>query len=70
MPSRVVDGPHDELLWNKAKEIATSEGMNEKDGDEFWRYVMGIYKKMHPHHRFNKKAELVAHTFVAANYRK
>jgi hypothetical protein len=43
MPSFIKD----EEKWEKAKEIARKEyKKNEKNEDEFWSLVMGIYKKM------------------------
>jgi hypothetical protein len=41
MPNNVVKTPHDEKLWNKAKEIAEQEGQKEN-----YKYIMAIYQKM------------------------
>lgn len=41
MPSNVVRTPRDEHLWEKAKQVAASQG-HAKEYD----YIMGIYKKM------------------------
>lgn len=36
----------DEELWEKAKEIVRKQyKKSEKDGDEFWRLVTGVYKQ-------------------------
>lgn len=46
MPS-FIKTDRDETLWAKAKEIAHKEyGKTEADGDDFYRIVTGIYKKM------------------------
>jgi len=37
----------DERLWSEAKAQAHKEGFSvEKNKDRYWKYVMGIYKKM------------------------
>ena len=47
MPTNVVKTARDEHLWNKAKTIAS--GKKTKGGKKVgkWKYIMGIYKKMH-----------------------
>jgi len=46
MPS-FVKTEKDEELWNKAKEIVQKEyNKSESDGDDYWRLVTGIYKRM------------------------
>ncbi|KKW12992.1 MAG: hypothetical protein UY48_C0006G0045 [Candidatus Gottesmanbacteria bacterium GW2011_GWB1_49_7] len=65
----ITDNHRDILLWEQAKEMARTDGLNEKDGDEFWRLVFHSYKSLHPNHHFKRKAELVAHIFVATNYK-
>ena len=50
MPVSVVKSDRDEHTWEKAKQIAAEDG-HEKD----WKYIMGIYKRMHPD-RFKKEA--------------
>jgi len=47
MPANVVKTKRDERLWNEAKAQAAKEGKPKN-----WRYIMGIYEKMH-----GKKAE-------------
>lgn len=43
MPSFVKD----EEKWTKAKEIVEKEyKLTEKDGDKYWKLVVGVYKKM------------------------
>lgn len=37
-----------EESWEKAKSAARSAGFTEKDGDKFWSYVTGVYKKIEP----------------------
>jgi hypothetical protein len=66
----LIDDHHDEVLWEEVKEIVRGEGINEKDGDNFWRRVMHTFKRAHPHHHFKRKAEIVAHIFVATNYKR
>lgn len=35
-----------EKRWNKAKTITQDEtGMTESDGDKYWAYVTGVFKK-------------------------
>lgn len=42
--------PHwvqDEDKWEKAKEVVKDQyGKDEDDGDDFWKLVTGVYKKM------------------------
>lgn len=46
MPANFVRTPHDEHLWEKAKEIVRKEyGKTEDDGDEYWKLVVGVYKQ-------------------------
>tara|TARA_Y100001973_G_scaffold91992_1_gene141240 strand:+ start:3529 stop:4884 length:1356 start_codon:yes stop_codon:yes gene_type:complete len=51
MPSGVVDTPRDEEKWEKAKQIAAKAGRSED-----YAYIMGIYKRMNPDHKFKKTA--------------
>jgi hypothetical protein len=47
MPSNVVKTSRDERLWAEAKAQAHKEGFSiEKHGKRYWKYVMGIFKKM------------------------
>ena len=55
MPTGVVDTPRDEHKWEKAKKIAAESGHAED-----YAYIMGIYKKMKPAHKF-KKASVNTH---------
>lgn len=42
MPNFVLDDD----LWEKAKKIVRKEyGLSEKDGEEFWKLVTGVYKQ-------------------------
>ncbi len=43
MPANVVRTPKEEKLWEKAKEIAESQGQAEN-----YPYIMGIFKRMNP----------------------
>ena len=45
MPVSVVLTLEDEEAWERAKEIAENE-YPEATGSNYWRIVMGIYKKM------------------------
>jgi len=45
MPVSVVHTLEDEEAWERAKEIAANE-YPEATGSNYWRIVMGIYKKM------------------------
>jgi hypothetical protein len=45
MPAGVIRTPADELAWEHAKELARRQYPN-ADGADFYRIVMGIYKKM------------------------
>lgn len=45
MPVSVVHTSEDEEAWERAKEIAANE-YPEAVGSNYWRIVMGIYKKM------------------------
>lgn len=36
----------DEKKWEHAQKIAKDSGKKETEGDSYWAYVMGIYKKM------------------------
>ncbi len=35
-----------EEYWTKAKSLAEEQGRREEDGDNYWKYVMGIFKTM------------------------
>ena len=45
MPVNVVHTLEQEEAWEKAKEIAENDYPN-ATGSNYWRIVMGIYKKM------------------------
>lgn len=45
MPVSVVQTREDEEAWERAKEIAANE-YPDATGSNYWRIVMGIYKKM------------------------
>jgi len=45
MPVNVVHTLEDEEAWERAKEIAANE-YPEATGSNYWRIVMGIFKKM------------------------
>jgi hypothetical protein len=45
MPVEVVHTLEDEVAWDRAKEIAATE-YPDASGSNYWRIVMGIYKKM------------------------
>ncbi|HVN29826.1 MAG TPA: hypothetical protein VMT64_15125 [Candidatus Binataceae bacterium] len=45
MPVNVVHTPQEEEAWERAKEIAANE-YPEASGPDYWRIVMGIYKKI------------------------
>ena len=45
MPVSVVQTLEDEEAWERAKEIAANE-YQDATGSNYWRIVMGIYKKM------------------------
>lgn len=45
MPVGVVKTPEDEIAWERAKERARAQ-YPEATGDQFYRIVMAIYKKM------------------------
>jgi hypothetical protein len=45
MPVSVVHTLEDEEAWERAKEIAANE-YPDATGSNYWRIVMGIYKKM------------------------
>ena len=45
MPVNVVHTLEDEAAWARAKEIAANE-YPDATGSNYWRIVMGIYKKM------------------------
>ena len=45
MPVSVVHTLEDEEAWERAKEIAANE-YPDAAGSNYWRIVMGIYKKM------------------------
>ena len=47
MPANVVHSSRDEEKWEKAKSIAAKQG---KAGN--YAYIMGIYKRMKPSHKF------------------
>lgn len=50
MPSNLVKTPHDERLWEKAKEIVRKQyGKTEKDGESYWKLVVGVYKQAGGH---------------------
>ena len=50
MPSSI----RDEDKWEKAKDIVKKQyDLTEKDEDDFWALVMGVYKKMKG--KFKKK---------------
>ena len=50
MPSSILN----EDKWEKSKEIVKKEyDLDEKDEDNFWALVMGVYKKMKG--KFKKK---------------
>ena len=51
MPNSVVKSKRDEEKWQRATEIARKSG--QKDN---YAYIMGIYKKMKPDHKFTKTA--------------
>ena len=51
MPLNVVKTPEDEKKWEKAEAIAASQG---NKGN--YAYVMGIYKRMNPDHKFKTAA--------------
>jgi len=41
-----IDIAEAEKRWKRAKEITTEDkGLKESDGDEFWKYVTGVFKK-------------------------
>lgn len=45
-----IKTPEDEERWEKAKEIVRKQyGKTEKDGEEFWKLVTGVYKRMGGH---------------------
>ena len=48
MPVNVVHTLEDEEAWERAKEIAANE-YPEATGSNYWRIVMGIFKKMTHH---------------------
>lgn len=49
MPS-FIKTPKDEERWEKAKELVRKQyGKTEKDGEEFWRLVTGVYKQAGGH---------------------
>jgi len=56
VPSNVVHSKRDEEKWEKAKAIAAKEGKGRN-----FAYIMGIYKRMKPSHRFKggKKERVV-----------
>ena len=42
-----IKTPKDERLWAKAKaRVAEEYGLDEEDGEEYWRRVNGIYQQM------------------------
>ena len=45
MPVDVVHTLEEEAAWEKAKDIAANE-YPDASGSNYWRIVMGIYKKM------------------------
>jgi hypothetical protein len=45
MPVSVVHTSEDEEAWERAKEIVANE-YPDATGPNYWRIVMGIYKKM------------------------
>jgi hypothetical protein len=45
MPVSVVHTPEDEEAWERSKDIAANE-YPEATGSNYWRIVMGIYKKI------------------------
>ncbi len=45
MPVSVVHTLEDEEAWERAKEVAANE-YPDASGSNYWRIVMGIYKKM------------------------
>jgi len=45
MPVSVVHTLEDEEAWERAKDIAANE-YPDASGSNYWRIVMGIYKKM------------------------
>ena len=59
MPGGVVDTPRDEEKWEKAKQIAAKAGRSED-----YAYIMGIYKRMNPDHKFKKTAGWKNNSFV------
>ena len=54
MPVNVVKTERDESKWKSATEIAEKAGK----GDNY-AYIMGIYKKMKPDHKFKKTASQI-----------
>tara|TARA_Y100001973_G_scaffold99147_1_gene157917 strand:- start:8868 stop:10199 length:1332 start_codon:yes stop_codon:yes gene_type:complete len=64
MPNNVIKTQRDEHKWSRAEEIAAKSGKG-KD----YAYIMGIYKKMKPDHKFKKTAsvEYRGHTFPGYN---
>lgn len=53
MPNLLVS---DEPKWEKAKKIVTNQyELTEKDGDDYWKIVSVIYKKLGG--KYNKKAK-------------
>ena len=57
MPISVVKTQRDEEKWDRAKEIASKAGQGEN-----YAYIMGIYKRMKPDHRFSKISSVTAKT--------
>jgi len=41
-----IDLPEAEKRWEKAKKIAEEQaGLSEADGEDYWKYVVGVFKK-------------------------
>ncbi len=50
MPSNIVKTPHEEKMWEQAKDAVRKEyGLSEKDGARFYSLVTGIYERMKNH---------------------
>ena len=65
MPTNVVKTKRDEEKWQRAKEIATKSGKEDN-----YAYIMGIYKKMKPDHKFNKVASVILRASSQGNGQK